>query len=391
MTSPLRDLQALGQSVWYDNVNRELVRNGHFQKLIDEYGVTGCTSNPTIFQKAIASGTAYDEQIKELVSAGKRVEETFNELILTDIKTIADLLRPIYDRTQGGDGYISIEVSPLLAAQTQTTIEAARHFWQVLNRPNVMVKIPATPEGLPAIQRCIAEGININITMVFAQQVYEQVANAYISGLEELAASGKKPLDRVASVASFFVSRVDTLVDKLLAEKIAQAKSGEEKNRLEGLLGKAGIANSRLVYERFERIFHSPRFKKLEAQGARLQRVLWASTSTKNPKYRDVLYAEQLIGPHTIDTMPQQTLEAFADHGQVALTVNQGYAEARRVFEELEESGIDMQQVTAQLLREGIKGFADSFQQMTEAVEQKRQQFRPGPADHSSVTDAKLI
>jgi transaldolase len=375
LSNPLQKLQEVGQSVWYDNVDRDLLQSGHFQELIDNYAVVGCTTNPTIFMKAIKAGHAYDRQIKELVEAGKNLEETYTQIMLTDIKTIADILRPIYERTHGQDGFVSIEVSPLLAADTAQSIKVARHFSTIFNRPNVMVKIPATPEGIPAIEECLSEGININITMIFAREVYEQVTNAYLSGLEKLAASRKKPLNEVASVASFFVSRVDTLVDKLLEERIGQARSQEDKKRLEGLLGKAALANSRLVYERFEQIFNSERFKKLEKQGARVQRVLWASTSTKNPKYRDVLYAEQLIGPHTIDTMPQQTIEAFADHGQVALTVNRGYKEAHQLFEQLEAGGISMQQVTAQLLHAGIQGFADSFHEMIEEVEKRRQQF----------------
>jgi transaldolase len=335
----------------------------------------GCTTNPTIFQKAIGSGNSYDDQIRQLVAQGKSLDETIEELIVKDISTIADLLRPIYDRTNGRDGYVSIEVSPLLAADSKTSIKVARHYIQVFNRPNVMVKIPATPEGLTAIEACISEGFNINITMMFALEVYEQVANAYLSGLEKVAASKQKPLQQVSSVASFFVSRVDTLVDKLLQEKIARAGSHQEKQQLESLLGKAAIANSQLVYEKFEQIFNSPRFKKLEKQGARVQRVLWASTSAKNPAYRDVRYVEELIGPHTINTMPQQTIDAFADHGQVALTVNQNYDKAHQVFRELEAAGINMQAVTAQLLDEGIKGFADSYHTMTEVVAKKRQEF----------------
>jgi transaldolase len=375
MANPLLQLQEQGQSVWYDNVSRELLQNGHFQKLINEAGVVGCTTNPTIFQKAIGNGNSYDDQIRQLVAQGKSLDETIEGLIVKDISTIADLLRPIYDRTNGRDGYVSIEVSPLLAADSKTSIEVARHYYQVFNRPNVMVKIPATPEGLTAIEACISEGYNINITMMFALEVYEQVANAYLTGLEKVAESKQKPLQQVSSVASFFVSRVDTLVDKLLEEKIARAGSQQEKQQLESLLGKAAIANSQLVYEKFEQIFSSPRFKKLEEQGARVQRVLWASTSAKNPAYRDVRYVEELIGPHTINTMPQQTIDAFADHGRVALTVNKDYDKAHQVFRGLEAAGISMPAVTAQLLDEGIKGFADSYRNMTEVVARKRQEF----------------
>lgn len=372
---PLFELLDYGQSVWYDNIARGLIKDGSIQKLIDESGVRGVTSNPTIFEKAISAGSDYDEQIKELIGQNKTADEVFSALAVTDIRNTADLFRPIYDKSHGADGFVSIEVSPTLAHDTAGTIRDAHYFHDTIQRPNVMIKIPATPAGLPAITEVIGSGINVNVTLIFALEAYENVANAYIAGLEKLAASGKKPLSEVASVASFFVSRVDTLVDKLLDEKIA-ASSEAHKSQLEELKGKAGIANSKLAYERFERIFNTERFKKLAAQGAKPQRVLWASTSTKNPKYRDVMYVEELIGPETVDTMPPQTIIAFADHGKVARTIDQNLKEAHSQIETLEKAGISMEKVTGQLLDEGVKSFADSFTKLLEGVEGKRRKLQ---------------
>lgn len=374
--NPLVQLLDYGQSVWYDNIARGLIKDGSIQKLIDESGVRGVTSNPTIFEKAISAGTAYDEQIKELVSQGKNADQIFTALAIEDIRNTADLFRPVYDSSNGGDGYVSIEVSPTLAHDTEGTLVDAHNFYNAINRPNIMIKVPATPEGMPAITALIGEGINVNVTLIFALEAYEEVANAYIAGLEKLAASGKKPLSQVASVASFFVSRVDTLVDKLLDEKIAATSDAAEKAKLENLKGKAAIANSKLAYEKFEQIFATERFAKLKAQGAHPQRMLWASTSTKNPKYRDVLYVEELIGPDTVDTMPPQTVVAFADHGKVARTIDTGLGEARQDIAGLESVGIHMKDVTAQLLDEGVKSFADSFTKLLEGVEGKRQKLQ---------------
>jgi len=371
---PLFDLLKEGQSVWYDNIARGLIKDGTIQKLIDESGVRGVTSNPTIFEKAISGGNDYDEQIKELIGKTKSAAEVFSALAITDIGNTADIFRPIYDSSNGGDGFVSIEVSPTLAQDTEGTIRDAHYYFETIKRPNVMVKIPATPEGLPAITEAIGAGININVTLIFALEAYENVANAYIEGLEKLAANGGD-LSKVASVASFFVSRVDTLVDKLLDEKIAQA-DGAKKAELEALKGKAGIANSKLAYEKFQKIFEGERFQKLAAKGAKPQRVLWASTSTKNPKYRDVMYVEELIGPETVDTMPPQTIIAFADHGVVARTVDKNVAQAHADIEALEKNGISMEKVTGQLLAEGVKSFSESFAKMLEGVEGKRQKLQ---------------
>jgi transaldolase len=367
---PLFELLNYGQSVWYDNIARGLIKDGSIKKLIDESGVRGVTSNPTIFEKAISAGDDYDDQIKKLIGQNKTAEEVFAALAVTDIGNTADIFRPIYDESNGGDGFVSIEVSPTLANDTEGTIRDAHYFYEAINRPNVMIKIPATPEGLPAITEVIGSGINVNVTLIFSLDAYEDVANAYIAGLEKLDASGK-PLDKVASVASFFVSRVDSLVDKLVDEKIA-ASDEAGKEQLASLKGKAGIANSKLAYERFERIFSTERFKKLAAKGAKPQRVLWASTSTKNPKYRDVMYVEELIGPETVNTMPPQTVIAFADHGKVARTVDKDVDQAHAAIDALEKAGVSMEKVTDQLLDEGVKSFADSFTKLLEGVEGKR-------------------
>ena len=373
-SGPLFDLLKEGQSVWYDNIARGLIKDGSIQKLIDESGVRGVTSNPTIFEKAISAGGDYDAQIKELISKTKSADEVFAALAIKDIGDTADIFRPIYDSSKGGDGFVSIEVSPTLAQDTAGTIRDAHYFHDAINRPNVMIKIPATPEGLPAITEVIGSGINVNVTLIFSLDAYEDVANAYIAGLEKLDASGGD-LSKVASVASFFVSRVDTLVDKLLDEKIASA-DGDKKAELEALKGKAGIANSKLAYERFERIFGTERFKKLAAKGAKRQRVLWASTSTKNPKYRDVMYVEELIGPETVDTMPPATIIAFGEHGVVARTVDKDVDKSHAAIDALEKNGISMKKVTNQLLDEGVKSFADSFAKMLEGVESKRQKLQ---------------
>ncbi len=371
----LQELLNQGQSVWYDNISRDLINDGSFKKMIEQ-GVRGLTSNPTIFEKAIGAGTAYDDQIRELVKGGKEAGDIFTELAIQDIRNVADIFRPVYEESNGQDGYVSIEVSPLLAHDTEGTLKQAREFYQVLDRPNIMIKVPATPEGIPAVEALIGEGVNVNVTLIFALEAYEEVARAYIRGLQKLAQSGKKPLDRVASVASFFVSRVDTLVDKLLQEKIDQTSDAAQKAELESLLGKAAIANSKLAYEKFEKIFGEAQFQELKAKGAHPQRVLWASTSTKNPKYRDILYAEELVGPDTVDTMPPQTVTAFLDHGNVRRTLNGQYAEAHQQVERLEKAGISMEKVTAQLLAEGVKSFGDSFSNLIEGVEGKRQKLQ---------------
>ncbi len=374
MTTKIQELHNFGQSVWYDNISRDIIVNGELKKLLD-VGIVGLTSNPSIFEKAIGVGTAYDEQIRELVAKKMDAPSIFGELAIHDIREAADIFRPVYERTNGTDGFVSIEVSPLLAHDTKGTLEDAHHFYDILARPNIMIKVPATPEGIPAIEALIGEGVNVNVTLIFALDAYKEVAHAYIRGLRKLKASGKKPLDRVSSVASFFVSRVDTLVDKWIEEKIAASSDENQKKELEGLLGKAAIANAKLAYEEFKKIFEGPEFADLQEAGAHKQRVLWASTSAKNPKYRDVLYAEELVGPHTVDTMPAQTIEAFMDHGNVGPTLDAGYEEAHRVFDTLEKDGISMEKATAQLLADGVKLFADAFDKLILGVDEKRKKL----------------
>jgi transaldolase len=324
--------------------------------------VLGVTSNPTIFEKAIASGADYDDQLAKEARSGKSGEDLFEALAIKDIQDAADVLRPTYDRLHGADGYVSLEVSPRLAKDTEGTAAAAERLWKAVNRPNLMIKIPATQEGLSAITSTIAKGINVNVTLLFDVDRYESVAWAYVKGLEMLMNEGK-PLDRIASVASFFVSRVDTLVDKTLGD-------GND-----ALKGKAAIANAKLAYERFEQIFGSQRFAALKAKGARVQRVLWASTSTKNPAYPDTMYVQPLIGPHTVNTVPPATLDAIKDHAEPGLTIRDGLAEANALMKSLASAGVDMKAVAAQLEVEGVASFAKSFDDLLGSIDQKAKQI----------------
>src|SRR6266550_6275130 len=371
MTNPLLQLKSYGQSVWYDTVDRAQLDNGLFKRLVDEDGIVGVTSNPTIFQKSISHGNAYDEQITQLIREGKSTGEIYESLVIRDIRTVADMLLPIYERANRQDGFVSLEVSPDLAHDTEATLSEARRFWKMVDRPNLMIKIPATPEGLPAVRQTLTEGININITLIFSIEDYRKVADAFISALEDRNAEGKE-ISHVASVASFFVSRVDTLVDQLLENKIKASSDSTEQQKLKSLEGKAAIANARLVYRDFKHIFHSPRFESLKHSGAHVQRPLWASTSTKNPAYRDVLYAEELIGPDTVDTMPLETIENFRDHGRVRLSIEDNLEEAHQVLDDLEKIGIHYDQVTKQLQDEGVEKFADSFHKLFEGIAEKR-------------------
>lgn len=377
MTNPLLQLKEQGQSVWYDNIDRAQLASGQFKRMLDEDGVVGVTANPTIFQKSISSGHAYDEQMQPLIRAGKSTNEIYEALVIRDIQTVADLLRPIYDRTAGKDGYVSLEVSPELAHNTEGTISEVRRFWQIVNRPNLMIKIPATPEGIPAIHQALYEGKNINITLIFSIEAYRDVTNAYLEALEERNSEGKD-ISHIASVASFFVSRVDTLVDKLIDAQIKATNNAEEQARLKALQGKAAIANARLVYEDFKRIFSTPRFESLKHAGAHVQRPLWASTSTKNPAYRDVLYAEELIGPDTVDTMPLETIEKFRDHGRVRYSIEDNIEDAHKTLDALEKIGIHYAQFTQQLLDEGVQKFADSFHELFAGIESKKQAMKAG-------------
>ncbi len=387
--SRLHAVYDLGQSVWYDNIRRGLITSGELKRLIDEDAVVGVTSNPTIFEKAIAGSSDYDEALRTLVSQGVREpRQIFDALSVEDIRNGADVLRSTYERTNRHDGYISLEVAPDQANDTEATVADARRLFEAVDRPNVMIKIPATQEGLPAIEQMIYEGININVTLIFSLAVYEQVTEAYIRGLERRVADGK-PVDQMASVASFFVSRVDTMVDKQLDDKIAATSDSAEQEKLRGLKGKAAIANARLAYEKFEEIFHGERFAALRAKGAQRQRCLWASTSTKNPAYRDVLYVEQLIGPETVDTMPPATIVAFQDHGIAERTLGH-YDEARKDMAALAEAGIDIDQVTKQLELDGVKSFYESYSSLLDSTKQKADKLAAELGGESPTGGARL-
>ncbi|MBV9228446.1 MAG: transaldolase [Chloroflexi bacterium] len=372
MTNPLKQLQSLGQSVWYDNIDRAQLASGEFGRMLTENGIVGVTANPTIFEKSISAGHAYDEQMTQLIKEGKSTNEIYEALVIKDIQTVADALHPIYDGSKHLDGYVSLEVSPELARDTAGTIAEAKRFWQMVNRPNLMIKIPATPEGIPAIFEVLRSGINVNVTLIFSLQTYRDVTDAYIRALEDRHGRGED-IASIASVASFFVSRVDTLVDMRLEDMVKATSDSAEQQKLKALEGKAAIANARLVYQEFKRIFSTPRFETLKHSGAHVQRPLWASTSTKNPAYRDVLYAEELIGPDTVDTMPLETIENFRDHGRVSRTIEKNIPQAKAELAALEEIGIHYDQVTQQLQDEGVQKFADSFHELFKGIEGKKQ------------------
>jgi transaldolase len=358
--SRLHQLSEHGQSVWIDFLSRDLIRSGDLKRRMREDAVVGVTSNPTIFQKAISAGDAYDDQLREVLAEEHDPKEIFIRLAAKDVGAALDLLRPVWDGGGGRDGYVSIEVDPNLAGDTEGTIAEAQRLHELIDRSNLFVKIPATPEGLPAIEEMIARGRSINVTLIFSLERYVEVAEAYIRGVERLVAAGGDPT-RVASVASFFVSRVDTEADKRLDEL-----GGHDE-----LKGTLAIANAKLAYARYKEIFSGPRWEALAARGATPQRCLWASTSTKNPAYRDVLYVEELIGPETVNTMPEETIEAFQDHGRLADTLEQGLEEAEATLERFAEAGIDYDDVTLTLEREGVQKFADSFAELIEGIRAK--------------------
>lgn len=370
--NPLKQLERFGQSFWIDSISRDLIASGQLARLIAEDGLKGLTSNPAIFEQAIARGREYAAAIRQALKEGDPPpEELFEALAIADIRDAADVLRPVFETTGGRDGYVSLEVSPHLAHDTRATIEEARRLWHRVDRPNLMLKVPATPEGLPAIEALIAEGINVNVTLLFSRAVYEKVAEAYMAGLEKrLAAS--LPLDTVASVASFFVSRIDTAVDGLLDERLRAALPEAKRARLEGLRGRAAIANAKLAYQSYKALTASERWRRLAARGGRTQRLLWGSTSTKNPAYRDVVYVEELIGPDTVNTMPPATIDAFRDHGRPRASLEEGVEEARRVLEQLAEAGIALEEVTDRLLDDGVERFAEAFDRLLAAVARAR-------------------
>lgn len=369
-----------GQSVWQDDISRDMLNEGALRKAIEEIGIRGLTSNPTIFEKAIAAGTAYDEEISSLLERDLEVDAIFETVAVHDIQEACDLFRPLYDESEGQDGFVSIEVSPQGARDAARTTTEARRLWAAVDRPNLFVKIPGTIESAPVIRQMLEEGININITLLFSVEAYERVAIAYIDALSTRAAASRS-VNRVASVASFFVSRVDTLVDKLLDEKIAEFDDPRDKRWLESLKGKAAVANARIAYQSFLRLFRGPEWDRLAAAGALVQRPLWASTSVKNPAYPDTMYVDELIGPQTVNTMPRPTIQAFLDHGTIARTIDKDVEQAYQIMNELSAAGIDFNAVTAQLEEEGIAAFGKSFDNLLAGVSSKRDKLVGAAAD----------
>jgi transaldolase/glucose-6-phosphate isomerase len=371
--NPLKELLNYGQSMWLDYIRRDLFTTGKLKQMIADDGLRGMTSNPAIFEKAIAESSLYDDMLKSLASrADLDTTARFEQIAIRDIQDAADTLRPVYDSSQFRDGYVSLEVSPYLARKTPETIAEARRLWKTVNRENVMIKIPGTAEGLPAIRTAIGEGININVTLLFAQEVYVEVAEAYIAGLEDLATRGGN-LKKEAGVASFFISRIDSLVDGMIDGKLKTTTDSQPQALLKSLLGKVAIANGKLTYQRYQKIFSGPRWQALAAKGAQTQRVLWASTSTKNPAYRDVLYAEELIGPDTVDTMPPATIDAFRDHGRLRNSLTEDVSAAQKTMDDLAKAGISIKEVTDKLTDDGVKLFADAFDKLLAAVAKSTQ------------------
>jgi len=368
-TNPLKELLKFGQSVWLDYIRRDLLTSGELKRLIDEDGLRGMTSNPTIFEKAITGGKLYDDLLNSLrPRTDLDAKGRFEVLAIRDIQDAADMFRPVYESTKRRDGYVSIEVSPYLARDMKGSLEEARRLWKSVGRENVMVKIPGTAEGLPAIQQAISEGININITLLFAQDVYVKVAEAYVAGLEQFAKNGGD-VSKMASVASFFISRIDSAVDAIIDTRLKASKDPREQDQLKSILGKVAIANGKQTYEKYQAIFSTPRWKALAAKGAQTQRVLWASTSTKNPAYRDVLYVEELIGPDTVDTIPPATLDAFRDHGKPRQSLTEDLPAAHKTMETAAKLGISMKQVTDKLTDDGVRLFSEAFDKLLAAVE----------------------
>jgi transaldolase/glucose-6-phosphate isomerase len=365
--NPLKGLLAYGQSPWLDFIRRNILLNGDLKKMIADDGLRGMTSNPAIFEKAITAGDDYKDMINAPDAKSSTATELYEKIAIRDVQDATDIFKAVYTETKARDGYVSLEVSPYLAFDTQGTINEARRLWKAVNRPNVMIKIPATPEGLPAIRQALEEGININITLLFAQSAYEKVAEAYIAALEARAAKGED-VSHIASVASFFVSRIDSLVDSKIDAMQKNATDSSKKALLDSLRGKVAIANARRTYAKYQELVGGPRWKALAAKGAQTQRLLWASTSTKNPKYRDVLYVEELIGADTVDTIPPATFDAFRDHGKLRNSLTENVAGAHKTMSDLEAAGISMKEVTDKLIADAVKLFQDPFKQLLDAI-----------------------
>jgi len=366
--NPLKQLESFGQSIWLDYIRRDLIAGGGLRRLIEEDGLRGMTSNPAIFEKAITESHDYDADIRSMALEGKGAMDIYEAISQRDVQSAADAFRPLYDGTDRKDGYVSLEVNPHLAHDTQGTLEEARRLWGTLNRPNVFIKVPATDEGLPAIRRLIGEGINVNVTLIFGLPRYRQVTEAYIAGLEARLSQGK-PVKQVTSVASFFVSRIDTLVDPMLEAIISQG--GTEADVAKQALGQVAVASAKMAYQIYKEIFDSDRFRSLAAQGAGVQRLLWASTGTKNPDYSDVKYVEALIGPDTVNTAPIETLDAYRDHGEPQARIEKDVSDAVRVLERLPELGLNLDKLTQQLEDEGVTKFNQPFDKLMEALAQR--------------------
>jgi transaldolase len=374
-TNPVKQLARLGQSVWYDYIRRDLYTGPELSRLIEEDGLAGMTSNPTIFQKAIAETELYDEDIRRFSEAGRDPAGIFEALAVEDVRRAADAFGPVHHATRGDDGFVSIEVGPRLARDTEASIAEARRLWKLCDRANVMVKIPGTAEGLPAIRACLAEGININITLLFSVDRYRLVMDAYLSAMEERVAAGQ-PVDQIRSVASFFVSRVDTNADKKLDRLAGEAKRVEERERARTLRGRMAIANARIAYQVFQETFGSQRFRRLKEKGVRIQRPLWASTSTKDPAYPDLYYVEALVAPDSVDTMPPETFAAYREHGDPKVRIHEDLSGSHEVFRRLAELGLDEKQISRELEDEGVAKFSDSYDRLLKAVEEKEKAMR---------------
>jgi transaldolase len=366
----IEKLEDFGQSVWLDYIQRSMIRSGQLKKLIEQSGIRGVTSNPAIFEKAIDNSSDYDDDINQLVRQGNKAHEIYEILTVQDIKEAADVFRPLYERTQGRDGYVSLEVSPHIAHETEKTIHEARELWKKVGRPNILIKIPATAEGFPAIRQCLSEGINVNITLIFGLPTYMKVANAYIEGLELRLGQGRS-IKRIASVASFFLSRIDVLVDKLLEDAI---EKGDNPDIAQSLHGQVAVSCAKVAYQTYKEIFGSDKFKKLAEEGANPQRLLWASTSTKNPSYSDIKYVEPLIGPQTVNTMPTETMEAYQDHGEPAGRLEENADEADHLLARLSEVGINMDDIANQLEAEGIEKFIKPYDSLINKLNENRKQ-----------------